>query len=179
MDWKIRSKWNKFEVYMQEQVFTFRNNSEVVNLLNVFQYKVFPVSFVINEKKTTAMKSFSIYFGHYSLTFLNSFLNILNKYNILVLNKYNLEYVICLFVDLFLQYFGGRESSNTNTHFYFQTLTQIRKMDLYLQNLNGLIFLNQSCQRKALFQSLPKTASNYLLVSKMFPNLIVRYFYLK
>ena len=37
------------------------------------------------------MKSLSIYFGHYNLAFLNSFLNILNKSNILVLNKYNLE----------------------------------------------------------------------------------------
>ena len=35
------------------------------------------------EKKTTAMKSLSIYFGHYSLAFTNSFLNILNKYIII------------------------------------------------------------------------------------------------
>ena len=80
-----------------------------------FSMKFFSVSFVINEKKTTVMKSLCIYFGHHSLAFLNSFLNILNKYNILVLNKYNLEYVICLLINLFLQYFGGRGSRNTNT----------------------------------------------------------------
>ena len=93
---------------MEEQVFTFRNRCEFLNLLNVFQHKVFSVSLVINEKKTTVMKSLSIYFGHHSLAFLNSFLNILNKYNILVLNKYNLEYVTCLFINLFLQYLRGR-----------------------------------------------------------------------
>ena len=53
------------------------------------------------------MKSLPIYFGRYSLAFLNSFLNILNKY-ILVLNKCNFKYVICLFINLFLQYFGAR-----------------------------------------------------------------------
>ena len=37
------------------------------------------------------MKSLSIYFGRHSLAFLNSFLGILNKYNVLILNKYNLE----------------------------------------------------------------------------------------
>ena len=80
-----------------------------MNLLNVFQHKVFPVSFVINEKKTAVMKILSIYFGHHSLAFLDSFLNILNKYNILVFNfKYNLEYVICLFIKLFLECFGGQ-----------------------------------------------------------------------
>ena len=72
-----------------------------------FSIKFFSVSFVINDKKTAVMKSLSIYFGHYSLAFLNSFLNTLNKY-ILVLNKHDLEYVICLFINLFLQYFGGR-----------------------------------------------------------------------
>ena len=51
-------------VYMQ--VFIFRNNCEVVKLLNVFHHKVFSVSFVIVEKKTTVMKSLSIYFGHHS-----------------------------------------------------------------------------------------------------------------
>ena len=56
-----------------------------------FGIKFFSVSFVINEKKTTVMKSLSIYFRHHSLAFLNSFLNILNKYNILVLNKYILN----------------------------------------------------------------------------------------
>ena len=50
MDWKIRSKWNKFEVYVYEQVLTFRINYEVVNLLNVFHHKVFSISFVIDEK---------------------------------------------------------------------------------------------------------------------------------
>ena len=37
------------------------------------------------------MKSLSIYFGRHGLAFLNSFLGILNKYNVLILNKYNLE----------------------------------------------------------------------------------------
>ena len=37
------------------------------------------------------MKNLSISLGHHSLAFLNSFLNILNKYNVLILNKYNLE----------------------------------------------------------------------------------------
>ena len=91
MDWKVRRKWSKFEVYMKEHVFIFRNNCEVVKLLNVFHHKVFSVSFVIVEKKNTVMKSFSIYFGHHSLAFLNSFLNIFNKYNVLTLDKYNLE----------------------------------------------------------------------------------------
>ena len=55
------------------------------------------------------MKILSIYFGHRSLAFLDSFLNILNKYNILVFNfKYNLEYVICLFIKLFLECFGDQ-----------------------------------------------------------------------
>ena len=76
---------------MKEHVFIFRNNCEVVKLLNVFHHKVFSVSFVIVEKKNTVMKSFSIYFGNHSLAFLNSFLNIFNKYNVLTLNKYNLE----------------------------------------------------------------------------------------
>ena len=61
-----------------------------MNLLNVFHHKVFSVSFVIDEK-TTVMKNLSIFFGHYSLAFLNSFLNISNKYNVLILNKCNLE----------------------------------------------------------------------------------------
>ena len=51
---------------------------------------------------TTMMKSLSIYFGHHSLAFLNSFVNILNKYNVLILHK---QYA--LFINLFLQYFGG------------------------------------------------------------------------
>ena len=75
-----------------------------MNLLNVFHHKVFSVSFVINEKKTTVMKSLSIYFGHHSLAFLNSFLNILNKYNALIFNKYNLgfihEFVLAIFWGL-------------------------------------------------------------------------------
>ena len=37
------------------------------------------------------MKSLHIYFGRHSLAFLNSFLNILNKYNVLILNKYDFE----------------------------------------------------------------------------------------
>ena len=104
MDWKIWSKWNRL---YKEQVAIFRSNCEVVNLLNVFQHKVFSVSFVINEKKTTVMKSLSIYFGHHSLVFLNSFLNILNKYDILVLNKYNLEEVICFIHKFVLAIFWG------------------------------------------------------------------------
>ena len=36
IDWKVRSIWNKFKVYIYEQVFIFKNNCEVVNLLNVF-----------------------------------------------------------------------------------------------------------------------------------------------
>ena len=43
------------------------------------------------KKKTAVMKNLSIYFSHHSLAFLNSFLNILNKYNIFVLNKYILN----------------------------------------------------------------------------------------
>ena len=58
MDWKVRRKWSKFEVYMKEHVFIFRNNCEVVKLLNVFHHKVFSVSFVIVEKKATVMKAF-------------------------------------------------------------------------------------------------------------------------
>ena len=46
----------------------FKNNSEVANLLNVFRHKVFSFSFVMDEKKTTVMKSLSIYFGHLSLS---------------------------------------------------------------------------------------------------------------
>ena len=48
---------------------------------------------LIDEKKTktTVMKILSSYFGNHSLAFLNSFLNILNKYNVLILNKYNIE----------------------------------------------------------------------------------------
>ena len=81
---------------MWKRVFIFRNSCVFVNLLNVFQpydfsINFFSVSFVINGKKTTVIKSLSIYFGHHSLAFLNSFLNILNKYNILELNKHNLE----------------------------------------------------------------------------------------
>ena len=55
-----------------------------------FTIKFFPFLLLL-MKKTTVMKSLSIYFGHHSLAFLNSFLNILNKYNVLILNKYNLE----------------------------------------------------------------------------------------
>ena len=43
---------------MKEHVFIFRNNCEVVKLLNVFHHKVFSVSFVIVEKKATVMKAF-------------------------------------------------------------------------------------------------------------------------
>ena len=41
--------------------FIFRNNCEVVNLLNEFHHKVFSVSFAIDQKKATVMKSLSIY----------------------------------------------------------------------------------------------------------------------
>ena len=78
------------QVYVQEQVFIFRNNCEVVNLLNVFYHKV-SLLLLLSMKKTTVMKSLSIYFGHHSLAFLDCFLNILNKCNVLILNKYNLE----------------------------------------------------------------------------------------
>ena len=61
-----------------------------VKLWTYFTIKFFLVLLLL-MKKTTEMKRLSIYFGHHSLAFLNSFLNILNKYNILVLNKYNLE----------------------------------------------------------------------------------------
>ena len=55
------------------------------------------------------MKSLSIYFGQHRLVFLNTFLNILKKYNVSILNKYNLEQVIyALFINLFLQYFGDQ-----------------------------------------------------------------------
>ena len=80
-----------------------------------FSIKFFSVSFVINEKKPTVMKCLFIYFGHHSLAFLNNSLNILNKYNILVLNKYNLEYVICLFINLFLQHFWGQGPTRWGT----------------------------------------------------------------
>ena len=57
-----------------------------------------------SDEKPTVMKSLSIYFGHRSLTFLNSFLKILNEYNVFILNKYNLnkEYAFVLAI------FGGR-----------------------------------------------------------------------
>ena len=55
-----------------------------------FTIKFFPFLLLLT-KKTTVMKSLSIYFGHHTLAFLNSFLDILNKYNILILNKCNLE----------------------------------------------------------------------------------------
>ena len=53
------------------------------------------------------MKSLSIYFGHHSLVILNSFLNILNKYNISVLNKHSLEQVICFIHKFVLAIFWG------------------------------------------------------------------------
>ena len=75
----------------------------------VFHHKVFSVSFVIDEKKTTLMKRLSIYFGHCSLAFLNSFLNILNKYNVLILNKYNPEQVIYFIHEFVLAIYRGTE----------------------------------------------------------------------
>ena len=53
------------------------------------------------------MKSLFIYFGHHSLAFLNSFLNILNKCNVLILNKYNFEQVICFIHNFVLAIFWG------------------------------------------------------------------------
>ena len=99
-----------------------------MNSLNVFHQKVFSVSFVIDEKTTTAMKSLSIYFEHHSLAFLNSFLNILNKYNFLILNKYYLEQVICyihefdlaILWDRWLMRWGPRaEGRGTQTPQFF------------------------------------------------------------
>ena len=55
-----------------------------------FTIKFFSVSFAVDEKKSTVMKNLSICFGHHSLAFLSSFLNILKKY-VLNLNKYNHE----------------------------------------------------------------------------------------
>ena len=72
-----------------------------MNLLNVKNFFLF---FCCRLKKTTVMKSLSIYFGHHSLAFLNSFLNILNKYNVLILDKYNLKYA--LLMNLFFNIFG-------------------------------------------------------------------------
>ena len=74
-----------------------------------FTMKFLPFFFVIDEKKTTLMKRLSIYFGHYSLAFLNSFLNILNKYNVLILNKYNPEQVICFIHQFVLEIYRGTE----------------------------------------------------------------------
>ena len=63
-----------------------------MNLLNVFHHKVFSVSFVIDEKKDYCDEKPFHLFWTPSLAFLNSFLNILiNKYNVLILNKCNLE----------------------------------------------------------------------------------------
>ena len=55
-----------------------------------FTIKFFPF-LSLSMKDTAVMKSLSIYFGHHSLAFLNSLLGILNKYNVLILNKCNLE----------------------------------------------------------------------------------------
>ena len=44
------------------------------------------------------MKSLCIYFGYHSLLFLNSFLNILDECNVLILNKY-----YALSINLILQ----------------------------------------------------------------------------
>ena len=74
-----------------EQVFIFRNNSEVVKLLNIFHHKFFSVSFVIVEKKDYCdEKPFHLFWSP-QLSLSNNFLNIFNKYNVLTLNKYTLE----------------------------------------------------------------------------------------
>ena len=91
MDWKVRRKWSKFEVYMKEHVFIFRNNCEVVKLLNVFHHKVFSVSFGIIEKKDYLDEKPFHLFWTPQLSLCNNFLNIFNKYNVLTLNKYTLE----------------------------------------------------------------------------------------
>ena len=49
-----------------------------VKLWTYWMYFIFHF-FCYSWKRTTVMKSLSIYFGHYSLAFLKSFLNILNK----------------------------------------------------------------------------------------------------
>ena len=58
-------------------------------------------------KKSTVIKNLSIYFGRHSLAFLNSFLIIMKKYNVLILNKYNLEEVICFIHKFVLAIFWG------------------------------------------------------------------------
>ena len=74
-----------------------------------FTMKFLPFLLLSMKKKTTLMKRLSIYFGHYSLAFLNSFLNILNKYNVLILNKYNPEQVICFIHEFVLEIYRGTE----------------------------------------------------------------------
>ena len=51
---------------------------QVVNLLNLFHYIIFSVSFVIHEKKTTVIKSLSIYFGHHSLAIIAFWMSWIN-----------------------------------------------------------------------------------------------------
>ena len=95
-------------------VFTFRKNrflhlGKTMKLRICWMYftiKFFSVSFVTDEKRTVT-KSFSTYFGHHSLSSLNSFLNIMNKYDVLILNKYNLEQVICFIHKFVLAIFLG------------------------------------------------------------------------
>ena len=48
-----------------------------------FTIKFFPFLLLL-MKKTTVMKSLSIYFRHHSSTILNSFLIVLNKYNVFI-----------------------------------------------------------------------------------------------
>ena len=43
--------------------FLFKNNCEVVNLLNVFHHKVFSVSFVIDEKNYCDEKPFHLFWA--------------------------------------------------------------------------------------------------------------------
>ena len=56
-----------------------------------FTIKFFFNLFCYWWKKSTATKNLPIYFGHHHLAFLNRFLNILNKNNVLIFNKYNHE----------------------------------------------------------------------------------------
>ena len=59
------------------------------------------------KKKLLWRKAFR--FGHHSLAFLNSFLNILNK-DVLILKKYNFEWVICFIHEFVLAIFWGRRA---------------------------------------------------------------------
>ena len=84
------------------------------------------------------------FFKHHSLDFLNRFLNILNKYNALILSMYNLEEVIC-FVHKFV----------------LATLHYLLRCDLY--SIYRLKLLNDICP---LNSSGRKTFENFTLWSR-------------